>query len=249
LGVSDYKLVRLPNAAALPPHENDLLNKLFGDKPEILISELPDDFYKTAKKISDKLYQDLTQKGYFAGNPNKIRIKYSVWGGVLIVLGFFLSILLPLVGLLGLIGVIPTGILLLVFAQFMPALTAKGAEAKRQVLGLKEYITVAEKDRLAFHNAPELNPTRFEKLLPFAMVLGVEKAWARQFEGIYNQNPSWYSDPSMGTFSAIAFSKSLNGFAVASTQAVSPSSAATGGSGFSGGGAGGGFGGGGGGSW
>jgi uncharacterized membrane protein len=135
--------------------------------------------------------------------------------------------------------------------MFMPARTQKGVEAKEYIEGLKLYMTVAEKDRINFHNAPEKNPQRFEKLLPFAMALGVENEWAKQFEGIYNQQPSWYNDPTQQTFTALLLINSLSTFQTQSQGALvsSPSSAGSGGSGFSGGGSGGGFGGGGGGSW
>jgi hypothetical protein len=79
------------------------------------------------------------------------------------------------------------------------------------------------------------------------MVLGVEKEWAKQFEGIYNENPGWYNGPVGTTFNPVLFAGSLNSFTAKAESAMS--TAPSGGSGFSGGGAGGGFGGGGGGSW
>jgi len=142
------------------------------------------------------------------------------------------------------------GITVAVFGLVMPARTKEGVLAREHILGLKSYLQVAEKDRLKFHNAPDKNPKTFEKFLPFAMVLGVEKEWAKQFEGIYNTNPSWYSDPSMGNFSAVVLASGLNNFGnMAQTTLSSKPSSSGGGSGFSGGSSGGGFGGGGGGSW
>ena len=109
---------------------------------------------------------------------------------------------------------------------------------------------MAEKERIKFHNAPEKTPQLFEKHLPYAMVLGVEKKWAKQFENIYTAPPSWY-EGDFAAFNAVIFVNSLNSFDSHSRSALatSPSSAASGGSGFSGGSSGGGFGGGGGGSW
>lgn len=110
----------------------------------------------------------------------------------------------------------------------------------KYVLGLKEYLSVAEKDRIKFHNAPEKNPQHFEKLLPYAMVLGVEKKWAGQFQDMYTKNPSWYTDSSGANFNSIILINSLNNFSSSANSVLAsrPSSAA-----------GGGFGGGGGGSW
>jgi len=109
-------------------------------------------------------------------------------------------------------------------------------------------LEVAEKDRINFHNAPEKNPELFEKLLPYAMVFGVEKRWSKQFDGIYNKRPDWYSDPSGRVFTALILTDSLNSFRTVASSTMA-SKAGSGGSGFSGGGVGGGFGGGGGGSW
>lgn len=133
----------------------------------------------------------------------------------------------------------------------MPAVTKKGAELKENILGFKDFLSVTETDRLKFHNAPEKTPESFEKFLPYAMVLGVEKEWSKQFEGIYNQQPNWYEDSSGRMFNAMILSSIVSDFSSSATAAMSsqPSSAAGGGSGFSGGGGGGGFGGGGGGSW
>src|SRR6185436_19560328 len=88
-------------------------------------------------------------------------------------------------------------------SRFFPAKTEKGVAAKEHILGLKEYLQIAEKDRLEFHNAPEKKPEVFETLLPYAMVLGVANIWAKEFEGIYNEPPSWYSGPSSTAFNAI----------------------------------------------
>jgi uncharacterized membrane protein len=143
-----------------------------------------------------------------------------------------------------------SGLIIAGFGFLMPNRTIKGVETRALILGLKEYLNTAEKDRLEFHNAPEKKPEVFEKLLPFAIALKVDKAWAKQFENIYKTNPSWYSDSSGHAFNAYFLSSSLGDFSSSLNSAVASTtaSASSGGSGFSGGG-GGGFGGGGGGSW
>jgi hypothetical protein len=116
---------------------------------------------------------------------------------------------------------------------------------KEEIEGFKLFLSVTEKERLKFHNAPVKKPELFEKFLPYAMVLKVEKEWAKQFEGIYTKPPSWYQG-NWNTFSVGYLASSLNSFSssASSTIATSPASS----SGFSGGSSGGGFGGGGGGS-
>jgi uncharacterized membrane protein YgcG len=168
-----------------------------------------------------------------------------------IILGIWGSIFMAAIfGFYGGLASAISGLIIAGFGFLMPNRTVKGVEARALILGLKEYMNVAEKDRMKFHNAPEKNPQLFEKLLPFAIALKVDKAWAKQFEEIYKSNPSWYSDSSGHAFNAYFLSSSLGDFSSSLNSAVASTttSASSGGSGFSGGG-GGGFGGGGGGSW
>jgi uncharacterized membrane protein len=95
-------------------------------------------------------------------------------------------------------------------------------------------------------------PQLFEKFLPFAMALGVEKNWTKAFEGICNQPPDWYRGGDFTTFRTVYFVNSLNRMstAAAATMVSAPRSSGSsgfgggGGGGFSGGGGGGGGGGG-----
>jgi uncharacterized membrane protein YgcG len=147
----------------------------------------------------------------------------------------------------------------------MPARTEVGVRAHDDLLGLKDYIKLAEADRIKFLQSPEgaeklpvaeqFDPKTpeakvklFEKLLPYAMLFGLEKDWAKQFEGIYNTAPGWYQGGNWTAFNTGYLIGSLDDFNTASSMSfASPSSSS--GSGFSGGGAGGGGGGGGGGGW
>ena len=239
-------------AALKSVYENMVKEKKEASKENTLdvvkLSDLKNKFYKDLEEIKKSLYQEAVKDGYFPVNPSKVRGWYAGVGAVFIFGGIFIG---SAFGFLSAISMAVSGIIIIAFSFAMPAKTKKGSLAKEHILGLKEYLKVAEADRIKFHNAPEKNPKHFEELLPFAMVLGVESEWAKQFEGIYNQQPSWYTDPSGGYFTASALSRGLGSFqAKANTTLASrPSSAGSGGSGFSGGGSGGGFGGGGGGSW
>lgn len=230
-----------------------LMDALFKDgKTSASTDDLKDKFYPDLKNIKDSIYASVTAKGYFLADPQKTRNIYSVSGIIIIVLGVLMAaIFSSFFGWLDGLSIGLCGLLVLIFAFAMPARTLKGVNAKEHIQGLKLYMSVAEKDRIDFHNAPAKDPKQFERLLPYAMVLGVETEWAKQFEGIYSQQPDWYSDPSHSTFNAILLANSLSSFQAHANSVVAsqPSSASGGGSGFSGGFSGGGFGGGGGGSW
>lgn len=125
--------------------------------------------------------------------------------------------------------------------------TPEGYKEWAKVEGLKLYLTVVEKDRLKFTDAPEKTPERFSKLLPYAIALGVESQWAEQFKDIdiSRETNRWYSgsDPMNAVIFTSLIHDSFQGSIA--TNFSPPSSSSGAGSGFSGGG----FGGGGGGSW
>ncbi|NUM25075.1 MAG: DUF2207 domain-containing protein [Candidatus Buchananbacteria bacterium] len=257
----NYVIEKIKTGDDLPnDFQRLLMTKLFNDDfvkthevngkkiAGVRLNALQEKFYKDYKDISKAVYQSMISKGYFAGNPQTIKGIYIFLGGLVVFSIFFLG---GLLNPLWIMSVAISGVMIICFGFIMPQKTKAGVLLKEHVLGLKNYLKVAEKDRLAFHNAPEKKPEIFERLLPYAMVLGVETAWAAQFAGIYNQQPSWYSAPASRHLNAMILADSLDGFADVSGKVVAshPRSASSGASGFSGGFSGGGFGGGGGGSW
>lgn len=137
--------------------------------------------------------------------------------------------------------------------RFMIRRTKKGAEALGKTLGFREFIRVAEVDRIKM--LVEENPQYFYEILPYAYVMGLSRKWASKFENIAMEPPSWYH----GTFenrpfTAMVMLGALNRCteAVSASIVIPSSSGDGGGGGFSGGGggfSGGGMGGGGGGGW
>jgi len=259
---NDYLFQKLKEGNHLKNEfEKDLLYYLFKEGKEIegetnvieeiKLSKLKNKFYRHFQTLQKKVYENVARNGYFIKNPNKVRAGYSLIGIIVLFSIVFDGGMLHN-NLINFVSIIATGILFIIFSFLMPKKTKKGVLAKEQILGLKEYLMIAEKDRIKFHNAPEKNPQQFEKLLPYAMVLGVEKEWAGQFKGIYQNQPSWYEDANMTGFNAILLTNQIGNFSKTANSALysKPGGGVTGGSGFGGGGfSGGGFGGGGGGSW
>jgi uncharacterized membrane protein len=256
----DYVLHKLKDLESTAPEfEQELMNGLFGVSSMVRLSDLKNKFYTYVQIIKEKVGKSLVEKGYYLETPRATKWRYMILGIVILGLffvGFWLGIMhyvLLLLGLTGIISIVLSAIIIIIFGRFMPRVTDEGARIRERIKGLKEYITVAEADRIRFHNAPAKNPELFEKLLPFAMVFGAEKLWAKEFEGIYTTQPSWYQDSNHGMFNAVIFTNNLSSFNSMTGSALtsSPQGASGGGSAFSGGGgfSGGGFGGGGGGSW
>jgi len=138
------------------------------------------------------------------------------------------------------------GILLIIFAPFMPRKTTQGVLAFEQIKGLEEYIARAEKETLQKVDVQR----EFERLLPYAMCFGLTKSWTRAFQDLFKTPPQWYSSP-YASWNMIYFSQSLNRMERSSKEVLTsvPRTSGSGHSGFSGGYSGGGSGGGGGGAW
>jgi uncharacterized membrane protein len=137
-------------------------------------------------------------------------------------------------------------IVVLHFYQLLKAPTTRGRRVIDKLEGLKMYLSVAEKDRFNLLNTPEKTPELFEKLLPWALALGVEQQWSEQFSDILAQairegtySPSWYSGHH--TFSTTSLASSLGAslsVSISSSSTAPGSSSGSGGGGSSGGGGG-----------
>ncbi len=139
-------------------------------------------------------------------------------------------------------------------------LTRAGAEAKEYLLGLREYLTVAEEDRLRMLQSPEgalrvdvtdhdavvkLN----ERLLGYAVLWGVEDRWAEQLSTQYaGASPAWVDGSfDAGMLRSLTRATMTSVRPLVSSSSSSSSWSSSGSSSFSSGSSGGGFSGGGGG--
>ena len=273
-GSKDYELELINKPEGFSEEVTDGLKLVFGDdlplNKRVKLSEFKrasNDIYKGMTEIEDKLSARLAREGYFIKDPKKVKAGYMLWAAAPLLAGIgivFLGVSLASFALIGLgAGLFFAALLMFVFAFIMPARTLSGVQTNDALLGLKDYIKMAEADRLKYLQSPEgaekiaeqdaFNPKTaaakvklFEKLLPFAMLFGLEKDWAKQFKDLYTQPPDWYHG-NAAAFNIGYLSSSLGDFSKSSSQVfTSPSSSS--GSGFSGG-AGGGGGGGGGGGW
>ncbi len=174
---ADYELKKLKEAGSdMSTADKILFNALFADGDTLKLSDLQKnrEFGKEIQEAKTKTTKELVTAGYFPRNPRTLQVVFIIIGGALGIWGTIAAA--ALFGLYGGLATIVSALIIVGFGILMPTRTVKGARAREHILGLKEYMTVAEKDRLAFHNAPEKNPQLFEKLLPFAIALGVDKA-------------------------------------------------------------------------
>ncbi len=137
-------------------------------------------------------------------------------------------------------------------------LTVEGARQLEYLKGVEEFIRVAEEDRLRMLQSYSGAERRqdgsanvilvYERLLPYAMLFGMEDEWGRVLEHAYSverRGPGWIGDPTSPylRMQLAAFAMTSHQAATYTAPSASSSSSSGGsfGGGFSGGGGGGGF--------
>jgi uncharacterized membrane protein len=234
---------------ALKPHELIFFAGLFDNGDQVTLSELQNKFYKNLPGIRIAIFNSLVERGYYVHRPDRVRQSFLaaglIIGAIVYGAGVYAAQRLGMQSLPFSIAGILTGGIVVAFGWFMSARTADGARALHNVLGFEDFLGHVEADRM---DRISQTPATFEKYLPFAMALGVEKKWVGAFEGIFTQPPSWYQAPPGSVFHPIAFGHSLDAMSARAGQVMASAPRSAGSSGFGGGGSsGGGFGGGGGG--
>jgi uncharacterized membrane protein len=235
--------------ATLAPHERRYLEGLSELAPigelDVRLSDLRNKFYKSIDGIRGAIYDSLIEKGFYLQRPDKVKVAWLVGAGFAFMAGFFLigatgSMQLSMMSIPALIfAMIGTALTLAIFGLIMPARTVPGARAREATLGFKEFLERVEVER---YRKMITSPEMFEKFLPYAMAFGVADKWAKAFESMNLQPPTWYVGTSGAPFNVGSFTSSMSSMATsaASTMSSSPSSSGSGGGGSSGGGSGGG---------
>lgn len=207
--------------------EKSLLTSLFKKTSEVKVKDA-----KIAEEIPDiskKLYLQVVQDGFFPESPEAIRTRYYILAGVALFTG---NVFLAMIAFL--------------FGKNMPRKTELGAQQASIGKSLKTFLTSQER-QLTFQADKQM---MFEKLLPYAIVFGVERIWAERFKDMALSNPSWYTGYGNSTFNSVYFASTMHRSVSSFSSAITPTRSSSGfSSGSSGGFSGGGGGGGGGGSW
>ena len=158
--------------------------------------------------------------------------------------GWLVPLALPLLGL-------P----LVISAFFwIAAPTREGRAVLDRIAGFRQYLSIAEGERLDRLTPPKETPELFERFLPYAIALGVENRWADRFQNVLaeaaaqgRQGFAWYAGSHSPWDNPGGFADRVGSSlasAVSSASTAPGSSSGSGGGGSSGGGGGGGGGGG-----
>ena len=231
-----------------------ILRGIFGSRTEetagpsgavatVLSTELEDEFYTHLPEIRNAMIDDLVERGFYAERPDKVYARYVTYGvisglGVAAVSGVVAQNgPHPISDICVMVAIVMGSLTALVFAIFaaiMPARTVAGVRTRSAIRGFREFLSRVDAQRLA---SIPLTPELFERYLPYAIALGVERRWARSFADICTVAPQWYAgDGSMDSFDLMTFTHALGQMSNTATAAMTSSPNSGDGSGFSGGG-------------
>lgn len=248
-GSGTYTLIKKRDYDATldaPIHEV-IMEKLFAKTNSIQLTQTNQ---ATLQEVTSKLnfHFSYDHGNMFISHPLVIMMPALVGA-----LCFFLALLMDQVDAFAFFGI---AMIFYVFAgiwghYITKTYTPEGCKLKHQILGFKLFLAATETDRLEVIGTPPIKtPELYEKYLPYAIALDVEKQWTRQFAAVFAQleqqgvhyQPLWYHGQSFAAFDPATFTTQISN----SLQSAIQSS---GGGGRGGGSSGGGRGGGGGGSW
>jgi uncharacterized membrane protein len=237
----------------LTDYERAMLDNVFSGGEVTLLSGLRNHFYTALPMIKTEIMGALKSKGMYTLDPDSAT-GYVAMGVLFVASPYALGQFFQVADFLSSFPIaIASGLaalaIVIIIGKQLTATSLKGARTRVQIQGFQEFMNRVDADRLK-----RMPPDTFEKFLPYAMALGVEHHWAKAFEGIIQNPPTWYQSSDGHMFSTFYFVSSLGSMAqTASSTFVSAPRASSSGSGWGGGGgggfSGGGFGGGGGGAF
>lgn len=200
----------------LAPHERNLLFHTFYGGKWTKLSSLYMRFYSVVPDMQSQVVQLLRAKGLYRTDPEHAQsLRMNLLAGF-----FVLAFLLQIFGIFSfasswLLWMLAVGIsapIVYYFGRNITSKSRKGLAVYRQILGFQRFLDAVESDRLE-----RLPANLFEKFLPYALALGVEHHWERNFAGIAKP-PEWVASLEDGRSDAAGLIKMLAAMARESVE-------------------------------
>ena len=196
----------------LAPHEQTVLFHTFYGGQWTKLSSLTLRFYTVVPALRAQLCARLRQRGFYWINPQK-----AVWLRLFNVLVLFAIVYaVQSFGLLSLgdswlltaLSLAASLIVVLLLGRRLTAKTLKGMRAFQEIRGLREFLSSVQGDQLE-----RVPAGTFDKLLPYAIALGVEHHWATAFAGVSIGPPDWLCSDRPELFNTARLGRILDLFA------------------------------------
>lgn len=180
---------------SLDPLEHELIRQLGLDiRDSRSLNSLHQRFYPRLRSLQNTIYDELVIRGYYRRSPEWTRQEYMTIAWQLIVLAVMALIAALTLAQWANFGVFPTiglfiaGIAFAIIAPHMPVRTWKGTEMRMRVVAFRRYLQHIEQ----FADVNGAASTLFERYLPWAIALGLQRRWMRKFRNAPISLPSWY---------------------------------------------------------
>ena len=195
----------LATMKGLAPFEKVLLEKIFSPKTyksTVEDVEMRIGHHVFSRRIAQfylEIYNQATRQGYFVKNPARVHLIYKVIGVILFFLCFMMFLLGALVGadpkygLFFWVGGMAAALVAIKIAPFMSARSSYGRQALDDWLAFGYFLRQRKKAE-----SIEALESKFEKYLPYAIVLGAEAEWAKRFGQKPFRKPDWYDSREWG---------------------------------------------------
>src|SRR5208337_4894205 len=199
----------------LAAHETEVLKNIFPEvtAEETTLSSLKNRFYIALPSIRQEIMSALTAKDLYSTDPESAK-GLALVGVLVIVLP---ALWMQMTGRIHLqnsptvliAALLLSALIIFLFSRKLAAKTVRGARTRVACLGFKEFMTRVDGDRIK-----RMPPDTFEKFLPYAMAFGVEQHWAKAFQGLITDPPSWYVGSGYGSpgvmWTPLLFTSSMN---------------------------------------
>lgn len=196
---SNYQISWANRDVPMETYERALIDGFIGEGNSFTTDDIAQYIQATAgiiKRFRRQIGSAMVQKKLFRKSPTNTANKSGSWilaGLAALALILTISIYLWWTILMSLFATF-LAYLFVMAAPSRSRYTQRGEAIWAEVQGFRLYLTMAEKDRLAFHNDPNAKQTTYSELLPYAVALGLGGQWASQFTNMNVSLPlsTWY---------------------------------------------------------
>lgn len=219
---ADYELAQAKTeTGGLRPYEQAVLQSFFSRGSPVRLSQLGDWFRVTIPFVERALHREAVQARLFTGNPAATMQRYH-WAGAGLIGGGLLAGVIAWGLFSAYSAAVPwpffglalDGVLLYLMADRMPRRTPAGALEAARWRAYAHYLAVARPDAVtarvnavterndAAYALPGSLPNGlpsgeqrqevFERTLPYAVALGIERGWVEKFSKVGAAAPRWF---------------------------------------------------------
>ena len=199
----DFQLVLADRAVATHDFERLVLDSLFHGDEVVRLSQVGDWFGSSVPQLQRSLHAAAHREGLFTGDPEVVRRRYQRLGslltGVAVALGFVAcSLAGEYTDVAGwpFIGLLVVGMVLRFASGSMPRRTAAGTlEAARWRAYGRHLARLGPKAWNRGIDSEDDEAEAVERTLPYAVALGVDRAWVQKFIATGTRPPRWMQGP------------------------------------------------------